>query len=108
MKFRKKPVIIEALQWTGKNHRKMFDFLTGTVDQPMTTTGDHFYIDHNKVAGGLVIRTLEGEHLASIGDYIITGVKGKRYPCKPDVFEMTYEPVELSGSEHHGQSGTLS
>lgn len=47
--------------------------------------------------GGLIIKTLEGEHLASIGDYIIKGVKGEFYPCKPDIFEQTYE--ELKGSE---------
>lgn len=41
-----------------------------------------------------VIHTLEGDHLARVGDYIITGVKGERYPCKPDIFALTYEPVE--------------
>lgn len=93
MKYRKKPVVVDAMQWDGKNHRGMFDFLTGTIDKPMNTFDKNFYIDHNKVAGGLVIKTLEGEHIASIGDYIVRGVKGEFYPCKPDVFHLTYESV---------------
>lgn len=94
-KYRKKPVEIEAIQWEGGNYRKMFDFLTNGImtDKPITTYEDSFYIDHDKVVGGLVIRTLEGEHLANIGDYIIKGVKGEFYPCKPDIFEMTYDKV---------------
>ena len=100
MKYRKKPVVIDAIQWTGKNHREMFDFLTNGnwPDEYMTTAfpviADNFYIDHWKVPGGLVIKTLEGEHLASIGDYIIRGVYGEFYPCKPDIFKETYEEVE--------------
>jgi len=92
MKYRKKPVEIEALQWTGVNHRPMHDFLEGK-DKPLNTFGVNFYIDHSKVDGGLIIKTLEGEHLASKDDFIIKGVKGEFYPCKPDVFELTYEPV---------------
>ena len=91
MKYRKKPVVIEALEWTGENHRDMWDFLTGKANEHMTVSDKHFYIDHSKVSGGLVIKTLEGEHLANIGDYIIKGIKGEFYPCKPDIFEMTYE-----------------
>lgn len=96
MKYKKKPVIIDAVQWTGKNHREMFDFLTENTfkEESMTVSGDHFYIDHNKVEGGLIIKTLEGEHLATIGDYIIRGVKGEYYPCKEDIFHQTYEIEE--------------
>ena len=93
-KYRKKPVIIEAVQWDGKDHRGMFDFLDGSFRSVMAVSGTNFYIDHSKVVGGLIIKTLEGEHLAQIGDYIIKGVKGEYYPCKPDIFEATYEPVE--------------
>jgi hypothetical protein len=95
MKYRKKPVIIDAVQWTGENHREMFDFLTSDtfVNETMSVNGDHFYIDHTKVEGGLVIKTLEGEHIATIGDYIIKGIKGEYYPCKEDVFLQTYEKV---------------
>lgn len=60
----------------------------------MTASGINFYIDFTKVDGGLVIKTLEGEHIATIGDYIIKGVKGEYYPCKPDIFEMTYELIK--------------
>lgn len=96
MKYRKKPVVIDAVQWTGTNHREMFDFLTDyqCTDQYMPAEGKNFYIDHWKVPGGLVIKTLEGEHLASIGDYIIRGVHGEFYPCKQDIFKETYEEVE--------------
>jgi len=90
-KYRKKPVVIDAVEWTGGNHREMWDFLTGKVDEPINSTDDNFYLDFNKVEGGLIIRTLEGEHIANIGDYIIKGIKGEFYPCKPDVFDMTYE-----------------
>ena len=91
--YRNKPVYIEAVQWTGENHREMFDFLTNykKLDEYMTSIGDNFYINHNKIEGGLIIKTLEEEHIASIGDYIIKGVKGKFYPCKPDIFESTYD-----------------
>lgn len=96
MRYRKKPVIIEAIKWTGENDREMFDFLANNkrCNEYMTAEEESFYIDHGKVKGGLVIKTLEGEHIASIGDYIIKGVKGEFYPCKPDIFEQTYEAVE--------------
>ncbi len=95
MKYRKKPVVIDAVQWTGKNHREMYDFLTENTfkEEGMTVSEDHFYIDHGKVEGGLIIRTLEGEHLATIGDFIIRGVQGEYYPCKEDIFHQTYELV---------------
>ena len=67
MKYRKKPVVIEAYQ-TDKE---------------------------------LDIETLEGTMHASVGDYIITGVRGEKYPCKPDIFEQTYEPADASASPWH-------
>ena len=80
MKFRKKPVVIEALQFNGLNHDEIADFCSPT---PI------------KVGGGytLVIPTQEGDHTASKNDWIIRGVKDEYYPCKPDIFEATYEPV---------------
>ena len=93
-KFRKKPVVIEALEWDGSRHRDMFEFLTGATQSALTMKGDNFYIDHSKVEGGLMIKTLEGEHKASIGDMIIKGVSGEFYPCKPDIFKATYEIVD--------------
>lgn len=96
MKYRKIPVVVDAIQWTGENHREMFDFLTNyeKTDDYMSASGERFIIDHNAVKGGLVIKTLEGEHIASIGDYIIRGVAGEFYPCKPEIFEKTYERAE--------------
>lgn len=92
MKFRKKPVVIEALQWDG-NLRAMLEFLGCGSDEHSCTDGKNFSISHGKVEGGLVIKTLEGEHLASIGDWIIKGIEGEFYPCKPSIFLATYEHV---------------
>ena len=95
-KATKKPVTIDFVEWTGDNHREMFDFLSDSLE-PVTenirTEGKNFYISHGKVRGGLVIKTLEGEHVASIGDMIIKGVAGEFYPCKPDIFAATYDVV---------------
>ena len=95
MKYRKLPVVIDAVEWTGENHREMWEFLTGNTDEntSMTTCDANFYIAHEKVAGGLVIKTLEGDHMANIGDFIIKGIKGEYYPCKPEIFHKTYEVV---------------
>lgn len=81
MRFRKKPVVVEAVQWTGKNHNEIKTFA-----QESTRTVD-FYDDGSV----LVIHTLEGDHVASVGDWIIRGVHGELYPCKPDIFAETYE-----------------
>lgn len=82
MKFRKKPVIIEAVQWTGKNHSEIFS-LFGDF-------GNHIF----NLNGTMTIKTLEGDHTALIGDWIIKGVKGEFYPCKNDVFLKSYTKVE--------------
>ena len=78
-KFRKKPVVIEAVRWDGENKNEVEQFL----DNNGFVKGD--YVD---------IGTLEGLMTASVGDMIIKGVKGEFYPCKPDIFEATYEAVE--------------
>lgn len=83
MKYRKKPVVIEAVQWTGENHAEMCEFIDPEVLEI-------------KPKEGVVIRTLEGEHHASPGDYIIKGVNGEFYPCKPGIFVKTYESAALS------------
>jgi len=77
MKYRKKPVEIDAIQWTGDNKLEIFDFCNMS------------YITDQE----LRIKTLEGSMTASVGDYIIKGVMGEFYPCKPDIFEMTYEKI---------------
>ena len=94
MKYRKKLVFVEAMEWNGKDHRNMYEFLESpeiALMHSIDSTGTNFYIDHVKVKGGLIIKTLEGEHLANIGDFIIKGVAGEFYPCKPEIFAKTYE-----------------
>ena len=77
--YRKKTVVIEAIQLTDENVDLLVEFCGNKIkSHPMT---------------GVVIETLEGNMLANKGDYIIKGVKGEFYPCKPDIFEMTYESV---------------
>ena len=86
MKYRKKPVVIEAIQWDGSN-----------LDEIKKFTGDHADVKYGEKDGesiaDLFIHTLEGDMHASKGDYIIKGVHGEFYPCKPDVFSQTYEEV---------------
>lgn len=86
-KFRKKPVIIEATEWEGTNEswQDIMNMmgLSNARWRPGEMGTKTFYI-----------RTLEGDHLARKGDWIIKGVHGEFYPCKPDIFVKTYEPVE--------------
>ena len=79
MKYRKKPVVIEAIQWNGNNLNALTRF-----------ANSHIEFDNDLIK----IETLEGVMTANVGDYIIKGVKGELYPCKPDIFEMTYEEVK--------------
>ncbi len=90
MKFRKKPVIIDAVKWTGNNLREVIDF-TGLHPSANKWTWEKY--EEVVCREGLKIFTLEGPLMATIGDWIIKGVKGEFYPCKPDIFEATYEPV---------------
>lgn len=76
--FRKKPVEIQAIRWDGTNFVDMLRFIEG---------------DLAKQNSDLYIPTLEGEMVARPGDWIIRGVADEFYPCKPDIFEATYEPV---------------
>jgi hypothetical protein len=82
MKYRKKPVVIDAIQWNGANCLDVADFCGDDV----LTTIEAFK--------SFEIATLEGKHIASVGDFIIRGIKGEYYPCKPDIFEATYERAE--------------
>lgn len=96
MKAHKKPVVVDCLVWDGKS-RPMFDFLNQTENQHMEDKGDNFHIELDNGAcqqGSLIIHTLEGDMKANIGDVIIRGVNGEYYPCKPDIFQKTYEVVE--------------
>lgn len=80
MKYRKKPVIIDAVKWRGQNLIEMKRFLGDSEN--------YHFID-----GELYITTLEGTMHAAVGDYVIRGLRDEFYPCKPDVFRKTYEPV---------------
>lgn len=82
-RYRKKPVEIEA--WQSGSGLPKPPWLIKAMKDCIATE----YID-----GTWLIRTLEGDHYGQSGDYIIRGVKGELYPCKPDVFELTYEPME--------------
>ena len=81
MNYRKKPVVIEAMEFDGWNHDKVADFCAPTP------------VSIGKNPQTLIIPTLEGDHMANKGDWIIKGIKGEFYPCKPDIFAATYEPA---------------
>lgn len=80
-KYRKKPVVIEAIRWTGKNIKEVNTFLGDGLDEDLLQDQP------------IIIETLEGDITAQVGDWIIRGIKGEFYPCKPDIFEATYESV---------------
>ena len=91
MKFRKKPVVIDAIQWNGKNEHIIMDFvgkelqhgdMPSLVEHDIDKTNAHTWID---------IPTLEGTMRASLNDWIIKGVAGEFYPCKPNIFKETYD-----------------
>ena len=91
IKATKKPVTIECVKWDGENIEEIMAFcgdsaFTAVESQMGQTETEELYI-----------KTLEGNHHASVGDYIIKGVKGEFYPCKPDIFENTYDIVDESG-----------
>lgn len=90
MKFRKKPVVIDAWQWRGQSGDRWPDWMQNY--QHKGTAIRH--VGSADSFTGLVIPTLEGWIQASFGDWIIRGIKGEVYPCKPDIFEATYEAVE--------------
>jgi hypothetical protein len=79
--YRKKPVVIQAVQWTGENNIEILNFCSTC------------YITSSGKSKDLVVSTLEGDMSASTGDYIIKGVKGEFYPCREDIFDLTYETV---------------
>ena len=86
-KFIKKPVIIEAIQWTGKEDcwKEIHELSKNII----------WWKDEKLNVSRLEIKTLEGVMTAGIGDWIIRGIRGEFYPCKPDIFEATYAPLEV-------------
>ena len=106
LRFTKKPVTIEAIQWTGKNLREVITFTDGPPDTRSTHAGMAWEAYADLVArDGLKIYTLEGKMLANPGDWIIRGVKGEYYPCKPDIFEATYSPATLVEAQQPATCG---
>ena len=96
MYYRKKPIVIEAIQWDGshKSTKEVIEFRGQKVsDDTMTQHKFDEYVQHCN-DNGMFIDTLEGQIIASVGDWIIKGVQGEFYPCKPDIFEKTYESLE--------------
>jgi len=83
MKFRKKPIVVEAEQFTMDSKDQVFNWVN------CNRYAD--FVDGKPV---LIIQTLEGDMTVSIGDWVIEGINGEFYPCKPDIFEKTYEKVE--------------
>lgn len=81
MKYRKKPIVIDAIIWDGNNFNEIIYNFPGII---CAQRDDNI----------LSIQTLEGVMNANVGDYIIRGIKGEFYPCKPDIFEMTYDGIE--------------
>ena len=82
-KYRKKPVIIKAVIWTGNNIDEVKELAKNAVEHII-------FVNNN-----LYIETLEGNMNVSVGDYVIKGIAGEFYPCKPDIFKETYETVSM-------------
>jgi hypothetical protein len=84
VRYRKKPVVIEAVRWDGDM----------TTVEPLLAGSTCKEVAQDLGDPALIIPTLEGEMRAEVGDYIIRGIKGELYPCKPDIFAATYEVAE--------------
>jgi len=98
--YRKKPVVIEAIQYTAPIYSNIRDFIESFGDDPSEIflkiwddPNEHRNISSISGTSHLAIKTLEGNMKISHGDWIIRGVQGEYYPCKPDIFEKTYEKV---------------
>ena len=90
MKYRKKPVVIDAIQWNGENMMETNAFI---AEKPTELQMEF------TPKGRLLIHTMEGLMEASKDDFIIRGIKGELYPCKPDIFEKTYEKAYPNDGE---------
>lgn len=89
-KYRKKPVTIDAFQWTGdQNQTEDPEWAVKAIKE-----GHIIFTDTGTEDVKMIIDTLEGTMTAQRGDYIIKGIKGEFYPCKPDIFEQSYEIVD--------------
>lgn len=91
-KYRKKPVVVEAVRWTGSNLEEIRNFVGSDLIEECV---EFFDIKRTlkEMLVDIAIDTLEGTMRVDYGDYIIKGIQGEFYPCKPDIFEQTYEEV---------------
>ena len=96
LKYRKRPVVIEAMQLTETNAAEVKRWIESFYSEPVVMRGGP---GGGSKGATLIIRTLEGNHLASVGDQVIRGVSDEAYPCKPDIFAATYEAEEPTMSE---------
>ncbi len=95
MKYIKKPILIEAIQLKEDSDSiiECVEFVFN-IGMESSFVGMKATVDKVRSEGGFIIPTLEGDMKASFGDFIIKGIKGEFYPCKPDIFEQTYEPIK--------------
>ena len=103
-KYTKKPVEIEAMLFDGSNGEMhaVYQWVEANTQGSYDYTGDvrpEHGVSIDPADGAFIIHTLEGEMRVSKGDYVIRGVKGEFYPCKPDIFEATYERVGVRGEQ---------
>lgn len=92
-KYKKKPVVVEAIQWVSSNITEIEEFVGKKLKRELSADAA-YQVGMAPPCYDLVIPTLEGDMHASYGDYIIKGVQGEFYPCKPDIFEKTYEKID--------------
>jgi hypothetical protein len=95
--YTKKPLTIEAIQWTGNNLQEIDDFISFSATK----------YGFNLLDESMFIETMEGKMTAQKGDYIIQGVKGEFYPCKPDIFEVTYDEVSYLNNMYYETNPTI-
>lgn len=93
MKYRKKPVVIEAIQWTGLNLEEIKSFVGESLQYDIIDTA--WEVGKGVPHVNMVIKTLEGDHICTKGDFIIKGVNGEFYPCKAEIFYKTYEAIDF-------------
>lgn len=97
-KYRKKPVVVEAVRWTGSNLEEIRNFVGNDLIENYI---EHFDIERaliKQTLAGIAINTLEGTMRVNYGDYIIKDVNDELRPCEPDIFEQTYEEVIEDGN----------
>ena len=109
MKYQKKPVVIEAVQYTGgeQNTVALIDWIKGVDSSTVYHLVAPQIMREVEAAGGISIKTIEGTMIAQQGDWIIKGIKGEFYPCKPDIFAATYDSVAETSTDTFSFSRAL-